>query len=237
MSKAILSTSSDCDTDALKRVNERLMKNLPAQITDANAGELKKDFSILVVASNPEVERLMQVMLKTSGFGCYFAPKGAVGLAMFEATPTDIVIISTQLPDRNGFEVCLKLRKKSTVPILMITPKRNVEEELRGLKVGADAYLEEPFNSRIVMAHLVAQLRRTYKYNGQPKNSLRGSETEIIAAQKAPTAPGWASCDACHYMGPQSKFEKVSSEGDAKIICPHCGSEQRTGFEIRDSFT
>ena len=106
---------------------------------------------------------LMQTLLKASGFECQFAPRGELGLTMFESKPADMVLISTELPDRNGFEVCLKLREKSTVPVLMVTTKRNKEEEFRSLKVGADAYLEEPFNSRLVMAHIVAQLRRTYK--------------------------------------------------------------------------
>ena len=212
------------------------MSSTPAQITNAVDGHNKKDFAILVVASNPEVEKLMQIMLKTSGLGCQFALKGGIALAMFEANPTDMVMISTELPNRNGFEFCLKLREKSTVPILMVTPKRNVDEELRSLKVGADAYLEEPFNSRVMMAHIVAQLRRTYKYNGQLKNSLRPSRAESEDMPKAPTAPGWGSCEVCHYMGPQIKFEKISNSGDVEIICPHCGSEQRTGFEIGGSF-
>lgn len=213
------------------------MKNVPAQITSANADETKKDFSILVVASEPDVEKVMQNMLKTSALGGQFALKGGIALAMFEASPADMVMISTELPSRNGFELCLKLREKSTVPILMVTPKRNVDEELRSLKVGADAYLEEPFNSRVMMAHIVAQLRRTYKYNGQLKNSLHQGKVVNVEAPKAPTAPGWASCEACHYMGPQIKFEKISNAGDAEIICPHCGSEQRTGFEIGENFT
>ena len=131
----------------------------------------KSTFSILIIAKNPEVEGLMQTLLKASGFECQFAPQGGLGLTMFETNPADLVLISTDLPDRNGFEVCLKLREKSTVPVLMVTTKRSTEEEFRGLKVGADAYLEEPFNSRLVMAHIVAQLRRTYKYDGQSKNS------------------------------------------------------------------
>lgn len=215
------------------------MQNVPAQTNSASADEAKKDFLILVVASNTEVEKSMRIMLKTSALGIQFAPKGGIALSMFETSPADMVIISTELPNRNGFEFCLKLREKSSVPILMVTPKRDVDEELRSLKVGADAYLEEPFNSRVIMAHIVAQLRRTYRYNGQPKNSLQRSKVvkvEAPEAPKAPTAPGWASCEACYYMGPQVKFEKVSNEGDARIVCPNCGSEQRTGFEIGGSF-
>ena len=171
----------------------------------------------------------MQTLLKASGFECQFAPQGGLGLSMFESKPADLVLISTDLPDRNGFEVCLKLREKSTVPVLMVTTKRNSEEEFRGLKVGADAYLEEPFNSRLVMAHIVAQLRRTYKYDGQSKNS------EVAQAQEEHSTPvpaGWASCDACHYMGPQTQFQQVSSEGDSELVCPNCGAEQRASFEV-----
>ena len=187
-----------------------------------------KTFSILVIAKNPEVEELMQTLLKASGFECQFAPQGGMGLAMFETKPADLVLISTDLPDRNGFEVCLKLREKSTVPVLMVTTKRNSEEEFRGLKVGADAYLEEPFNSKLVMAHIVAQLRRTYKYDGQSKNSEVAEEEH----QGATVPAGWASCEACHYMGPQTQFQTVSSEGDSELICPNCGAEQRVEFEV-----
>ncbi len=210
------------------------MNNIPtntatgAQTDGTNDGATKKTFLILIIAKNPEVEGLMQTLLKASGFECQFAPQGGLGLSMFESNPADLVLISTALPDRNGFEVCLKIREKSTVPILMVTTKRNTEEEFRGLKVGADAYLEEPFNSRLVMAHIVAQLRRTYKYDGQSKNSEVSADDE----QSTPIPVGWASCEACHYMGPQTHFQKVSNEGDSELICPNCGAEQRAAFEV-----
>ncbi len=196
--------------------------------TAASAAETKKTFSILVIANNPEVEGLMQILLKASGFDCQFAPQGGLGLSMFETKPADMVLISTELPDRNGFEVCLKLREKSTVPVLMVTMERSSKEEFRSLKVGADAYLEEPFNSKLVMAHIVAQLRRTYKYDGQSKNS----EVADDEAQGMNVPAGWASCEACHYMGPQTQFQTVSSEGDSALICPNCGAEQRVEFEV-----
>lgn len=204
------------------------MNNAATPPIDNTANE-KTTFSILIIAKNPEVEGLMQTLLKASGFECQFAPRGDLGLTMFESKSADMVLISTELPDRNGFEVCLKLREKSTVPILMVTTKRNKEEEFRGLKVGADAYLEEPFNSRLVMAHIVAQLRRTYKYDGQNKNS---SEQEKNNGQETPIPAGWASCEACHYMGPQNKFQTIGSEGDVELICPNCGAEQRAAFEV-----
>ena len=197
-------------------------------VATSAANQTKTTFLILVIAKNPEVEGLMQILLKSSGFESKFAPTGAQGLALFDATPADLVLISTELPDRNGFEVCLKMREKSTVPILMVTTKRSTEEEFRGLKVGADAYLEEPFNSRLVMAHIVAQLRRTYKYDGQTKNSEEASAEEY----QTPVPAGWASCEACSYMGPQVRFETVSESGEVALVCPHCGAEQHVGFEV-----
>lgn len=212
------------------------MNNLTSgqtKATNLSAGEsdaqTKSTFSILIIAKNFEVEGLMQTLLKASGFECQFAPQGGLGLSMFASNPADLVLISTELPDRNGFEVCLKLREKSTVPVLMVTTKRSTQEEFRGLKVGADAYLEEPFNSRLVMAHIVAQLRRTYKYDGQSKNS---DASQGGNEQDTPVPAGWASCEACHYMGPQTKFTQVSSEGDAELICPNCDAEQRTEFAV-----
>ena len=188
----------------------------------------KTNFLILVIAKNPEVEGLMQTLLKTSGFESAFAGNGALGLNKFEQTPADLVLISTELPDRNGFEVCLKMREKSTVPIIMVTTEKSSEEEFRGLKVGADAYLEEPFNSRLVMAHIVAQLRRAYKYDGQQKPSEAETETD----HQTPIPAGWAACESCHYMGPQPRFETVSDGGEVTLQCPNCGAEQHVGFEV-----
>ncbi len=212
-------------------MNNKDINSANAALAEINASgaEAKTTFSILIIAKNPEVEGLMQILLKASGFECQFAPQGGLGLSMFESNPADLVLISTELPDRNGFEVCLKLREKSTVPVLMVTTKRSTEEEFRGLKVGADAYLEEPFNSRLVMAHIVAQLRRTYKYDGQSKNSEVADDD---AEQGTPVPAGWASCEACHYMGPQTQFQTVSSEGDSELVCPNCGAEQRAAFEV-----
>ena len=126
------------------------MNNLTSQITATTSllgtgnAQAKSAFMVSIIVKDPKVEGLMQTLLKALGFECQFAPQGGLRLSIFESNPADLVLISTELLDRNGFELCLQLREKSTFSVLMVTTKRSTKEEFCSLKVGADVYPEEP---------------------------------------------------------------------------------------------
>ncbi len=96
-----------------------------------------------------------------------WADDGALGLDMALEGSFDAVILDVMLPGMNGFEVLSELRKSgSTLPVIMLTARNNVDDRVRGLDHGADDYLAKPFDFKELLARLRAILRR-------PKTELR----------------------------------------------------------------
>lgn len=88
------------------------------------------------------------------------AADGASGLDMVLENNPDLVVLDIMLPEIDGWEVCKRIRKKSVVPILMLTALSDEVDRVLGLELGADDYLTKPFSTRELMARIKALLRR-----------------------------------------------------------------------------
>ncbi|MFW2405661.1 MAG: response regulator transcription factor, partial [Gammaproteobacteria bacterium] len=85
----------------------------------------------------------------------------SVGLEKLAAAEPDLVILDVMLPEMDGFEVCRKIRKTSSVPIIMLTARGEVTDRIVGLEIGADDYLPKPFEPRELVARIQNVLRRS----------------------------------------------------------------------------
>jgi DNA-binding response OmpR family regulator len=99
--------------------------------------------------------------LCNSGYTVYEAFTGRQALEMFDKVNPALVVLDLMLPDFTGQEVCKTVRKKSRVPIIMLTAKVEEEDILKGLDLGADDYITKPFSPRELVARAAAVLRRT----------------------------------------------------------------------------
>jgi len=93
----------------------------------------------------------------------------------------DLIILDLMLPDLDGMEVCLRIKKDKTtsaIPIMMLTARTDLEDKIKGLEYGADDYVTKPFESRELIARIKAILRRSEWENG--KNVLSITEDFII---------------------------------------------------------
>jgi DNA-binding response OmpR family regulator len=117
--------------------------------------------SILVVDDERNIVELIRMYLEKEGFGVVSAGDGEQALVQFERTGPDLVILDLMLPKKDGFEVCRELRRKSDVPILMLTARSEDVDAIVGLELGADDYVTKPFNPRALVARVKAILRRT----------------------------------------------------------------------------
>jgi len=89
----------------------------------------------------------------------------------------DIIILDIMLPQKNGVEICRKLRKLNiSTPIIMLTAKDTTEDKIKGLNSGADDYISKPFSFAELLARIKAQLRRTHDYNSV---ILKAGELEL----------------------------------------------------------
>ena len=116
---------------------------------------------ILVIDDDEKITSMLRRGLAFEGYDVFTAGNGAEGLKMMLSADPDLVILDVMMPQMDGFEVCRRLREGgSTVPILMLTAKDEVENRVQGLDLGADDYLVKPFALEELLARVRALLRR-----------------------------------------------------------------------------
>jgi DNA-binding response OmpR family regulator len=116
---------------------------------------------VLLVEDEPSVGGLVRGYLVRDGWTVIWLRSGEEALVELERHPVRIVILDIGLPGIDGFEVCREMRKRSRVPILMLTARDEEPDRIVGLEVGADDYLTKPFSPRELVARMKAILRRS----------------------------------------------------------------------------
>lgn len=116
--------------------------------------------TILVVDDEAKIVEVVKSYLENSGFRVVSADNGAQAMSTFERFSPVLVILDLMLPDMSGEEICKALRKRSRVPIIMLTAKVEESDIVNGLGIGADDYLTKPFSPKQLVARVRAVLRR-----------------------------------------------------------------------------
>jgi two-component system response regulator RegX3 len=116
---------------------------------------------VLVVEDEEAFIDALVVGLQREGFGVEVARDGAEALSNFDKVDPDIVLLDVMLPKVSGTDVCREIRKKSQVPIIMVSAKGTEIDTVVGLEVGADDYIVKPYRIRELVARVRAALRRS----------------------------------------------------------------------------
>jgi len=116
--------------------------------------------NILAVDDEPKILEVVASFLENRGFNVFTAVNGAQALEIFNKENISLVILDLMLPDVSGEEVCKIIRRKSRVPIIMLTAKVGENNLLEGLQNGADDYITKPFSLKELQARMEAILRR-----------------------------------------------------------------------------
>jgi len=117
--------------------------------------------TILVVEDEASFVEALTIGLRREGFDVVVATDGAQALDMFDEVQPDLVLLDVMLPKISGLDVCRQLRKKTQIPIIMVTAKGAEIDTVVGLEVGADDYVTKPYRLRELVARMRAVLRRT----------------------------------------------------------------------------
>jgi two-component system response regulator RegX3 len=117
--------------------------------------------TILVVEDEDSFIEALTVGLSREGFRVRFARDGSEALDLFDVVQPDLVLLDVMLPKMSGIDVCRELRRRSQVPIIMVTAKSAEIDTVVGLEVGADDYVTKPYRLRELVARIRAVLRRT----------------------------------------------------------------------------
>ena len=121
---------------------------------------MKKPKTIAIIDDEENIVDVVKSYLEKSGYKVVSAFSGGEAMALIDKYVPSLIILDLMLPDVSGEDLCRAIRKKSRVPIIMLTAKIQEEEVISGLAMGADDYVTKPFSPRQLMARVDALLRR-----------------------------------------------------------------------------
>ncbi len=118
---------------------------------------------ILMVEDEESLSDPLSFLLSREGYDVVVSTDGSAALTEFAANGADLVLLDLMLPGISGLELCRELRKRSSVPIIMLTAKDDEVDKVVGLEMGADDYVTKPHSSRELLARIKAVLRRRHE--------------------------------------------------------------------------
>ena len=142
---------------------------------------------VLLVEDDASIADPLRRGLEREGFVVDTARTGAAALA---APAPDIVLLDLGLPDMDGYEVCRRLRARSSVPIIVVTSRSEEVDRVVGLELGADDYVVKPFGFRELVARIRAVTRRATSGAGDPVPTLRVGALELDRRARRATLGG-----------------------------------------------
>ena len=122
---------------------------------------LMSEATVLVVEDEASFVEALTIGLRREGFDVVVATDGMQALELFDEVQPDIVLLDVMLPKISGIDVCRELRKRTQIPIIMVTAKGAEIDTGVGLEVGADDYVTKPYRLRELVARMRAVLRRS----------------------------------------------------------------------------
>ena len=133
--------------------------------------------SILIVEDEEKIARFIELELLHEGYEVEKSQDGRDGLSKAQSGRFDLMILDVMLPGLNGFEVLRRLRKDSSLPVIMLTARDAVMDKVAGLDGGADDYMTKPF----AIEELLARIRLALKKGSGPDNAGKGTVLECGA--------------------------------------------------------
>ncbi len=155
-------------SDTLSSIDEKDAKRSPNPAT-----------RVLVIDDEPGILDFLSLGLGYEGFEVRRAGDGVTGLQMALSERPNIIVLDLMLPGLDGFELCKRLRQVSSVPIIMLTARDEVDDRIRGLDLGADDYLTKPFQFKELAARMRAILRRQSNSRDTNRHITHGEPLQV----------------------------------------------------------
>ncbi|MEQ3694996.1 MAG: response regulator [Thalassolituus sp.] len=149
--------------------------------------------SVLLIDDDIELGELLKEYLSMEGFELTAVHDGETGLQKALSGEFNLVLLDVMLPKKNGFEVLKDLRKKSNIPVIMLTARGESVDRVLGLEHGADDYIPKPYHHHELMARIKALFRRidiTNDGSSVESDILRVGELELDAATRTARSEG-----------------------------------------------
>lgn len=117
---------------------------------------------ILIVEDNKELANLLSDFLRAENYTVSIAETGEKALELYQKYGARLIVLDIMLPGINGFSVCKKIREDDNVPIIIVSAKDDKEDKINGLILGADDYIEKPYDIDIMIAKISGIFKRRY---------------------------------------------------------------------------
>lgn len=140
--------------------------------TKKKDGPTSVEYRILIIDDDEELCALLKRSVRAEGLKADLCHTGAEGSRALSEHTYQLVVLDVMMPGMDGFETLEQIRKKSAVPILMLTAKDDSGSKVQGLRAGADDYLTKPFHMEEFLARVQSLIRRYTRF-GNPKEACR----------------------------------------------------------------
>ncbi|MGL5351960.1 MAG: response regulator transcription factor [Clostridium sp.] len=125
---------------------------------------------ILIVDDDENIRNLVSIYLENEGFKTINVEDAKSALDVLENKEIELILLDIMMPNIDGIEACMRIRKDKNMPIIMMSAKSEDIDKIHGLSAGADDYITKPFNPLELVARVKSQLRRYQKYNDGSNN-------------------------------------------------------------------
>ena len=136
-------------------------------------------YTVLVIEDEHNIRKIISDYFRAEGFQIIEASNGKEGIEKFEEEKVDLIILDIMMPELDGWTVCRRIRKKSDVPIIILTARTEEDDELMGFELKADDYVKKPFSPGILVARAKVLLNRTRGTILEDKDTITKAGLEV----------------------------------------------------------
>lgn len=136
---------------------------------------------ILIVEDHKELAKVLCDFLRAENYTVSVAENAEKALLLYHRYGARLIVLDIMLPDADGFSVCEKIRAESNTPILIVSAKTEKDNKLLGLRLGADDYIEKPFDIDIMLAKISGIFRRRYALDELTDGDIRVNKVSRTA--------------------------------------------------------
>ena len=140
-------------------------------------------FKIIIVEDDKEIREELKILLENSEYEVQVISDFEHIIEKIIEEQVHLILLDINLPNKDGFEICSKIRAKSKVPIIFVTSRNNSMDELKGIMLGGDDYIEKPYNVPILLARIKNLLNRTYLEERESKIEYKGITLEVLKSK------------------------------------------------------
>lgn len=127
---------------------------------------------ILIIEDEIDIQNFLKDILESVGYQVATASDGMEGFTLFQNNNFDLVLLDVMMPKIDGYVVLEMIRKKSDIPVIMLTALGQEKDQIKGFDLKADDYIIKPFSMNIVLKRIEAALRRTQKASANEQTEL-----------------------------------------------------------------